>query len=98
MAVKTTQISATISWETKRRLEDYVKDHGVKKAHLIETALLHHLHALEEIPSDVIIPPLLKVSAESGEKLIDCILNPPPPTEAMRALWDDRDSAPSARG
>ncbi len=33
-----TQISATISPETRDLLERYVSAHGVKKSHLIETA------------------------------------------------------------
>ena len=36
--------------------------HGIKKSHLIETAVLHHLNALDSIPSDLIIPPTIEVS------------------------------------
>ncbi len=43
MGTGLTQISASISVETKQRMEQYVRTHGVKKSHLIETALLHHL-------------------------------------------------------
>ena len=51
-----TQISAYISDDAKAALETYVKQRGVKKAYVIEEALLHHLQALREIPEDVIIP------------------------------------------
>jgi hypothetical protein len=84
-----TQISANISLETKQRMEEYVRAHGVKKSHLIESALLHHLRALDEIPADVLIPPVLELSRESGERLLDRIENPSPPTAAMKALFDD---------
>ncbi len=52
-----TQISAHVSDTTKELVERYVEAHGVKKGHLIEEALLHHLLALRELPADVIIPP-----------------------------------------
>ena len=89
MAGGSTQISANISLETKRRMEEYVRVHGVKKSHLIESALLHHLRALDEIPVDVLVPPVLELSRESGERVLDRIKNPPAPTAAMKTLFDD---------
>jgi hypothetical protein len=47
-----TQISAFISDTTKELVERYVEAHGVKKGHLIEEALLHHLQALRDLPAD----------------------------------------------
>ncbi len=41
-----TQISAHISPETKKLVEEYIQAKGVKEVILIETALLHHLQAL----------------------------------------------------
>jgi len=84
--MKETQISAYISKETKQLVERYVKAHGVKKGHLIEQALLHHLQALSEIPTDVIIPPRIVLTPESFEKVVAAIRNPPKPTPAMKAL------------
>ena len=49
MAVETIQISANISVETKALLEKYAEVQGVKKAFVIEQALLHHLQALNEL-------------------------------------------------
>ncbi len=83
------QISATISVETRELMEQYVRSHGVKKSHLVETALLHHLKALDEIPADLLIPPVVQVSRKSGERVLDLIQNPPAPTNAMKALFDD---------
>ena len=59
------------------------------KAHLIETALRHHLKALEELPSDLVIPPRISITAESMDRIADLIEHPPAPTEAMRALFPD---------
>jgi hypothetical protein len=47
-----TQISAYISEATKQEVERYANAHGVKKGHLVEEALLHHLQALRELPAD----------------------------------------------
>ncbi|NLY02977.1 MAG: hypothetical protein GXY83_43550 [Rhodopirellula sp.] len=85
----TVQISALITAETKARLEAYVREHGVKRSFLIERALQHHLAALEEVPADVVIPPALVVNRTSGAEFIERLMNPPPPTAAIRALIDD---------
>lgn len=84
-----TQISANISDETRELLERYVAAHGVKKSHLIETAVLHHLSALDSIPADLIIPPVIEVSRVTGKAILDRIKKPKPVTDAMRALFDD---------
>lgn len=84
----TRQISAHISVDTGELLERYVARHGVKKSHLIETAILHYLSSLEAIPTDLVIPPVIKVSRETGNKILTAIENPKPATKAMRALFD----------
>ena len=91
MTAQTTQISANISVDTKRRMEEYSRAFGVKKGHLVETALQHHLNALDELPMDVVIPPVLLLTQASGKRVLDLIKNPPPPTDAMQALLDDAD-------
>ena len=60
-----TQISAFISEATKLQVERYAEAHGVKKGHLIEEALLHHLQALRELPADIVIPPRLVLTPKS---------------------------------
>ena len=64
MATTDVQISAFISAATKDLLEKHARATGLKKGHVVEMALLHHLQALQEIPADVIIPPRLVVSAK----------------------------------
>lgn len=91
MSLQTTQISANISVETKERMQKYADEFGVKKGRLIETALLHHLNALEQLPPDVLIPPMLVLTRASAERVLDRIENPPPPTDTLRALLDDAD-------
>jgi predicted DNA-binding protein len=87
MASGQTQISAYVSDSTKELLEKYADAHGLKKAYLIEEALLHHLQALRELPLDVIIPPRLVVSRESGEAVLERVEKPRRPTKAMRELF-----------
>jgi len=60
-----TQISAPISQETKDLLEKHVKATGIKKGHLIESALRYHLRALQELPADVLIPARLVLIGRS---------------------------------
>lgn len=88
MAVDVSQVSAVIADTTRERLERFAKQHGVKKSHLIETAILHHLAALEELPADVVVPPALMLSREEGADLIRRIEQPAPPTPALKALFD----------
>jgi hypothetical protein len=82
------QVSAYISPETRQELDRYVEAHGVKKGHLIEMALLHHLQALRELPQDAIVPPRLVVTPETGEWLLDLLEHPQEPTDAMRELYE----------
>jgi uncharacterized protein (DUF1778 family) len=80
------QISANISEETGKLVDDYAEAHGVKKGYLIETALLHHLLALRELPADVIIPPRVVVTEESMRSLIELLERPPATTPALKKL------------
>jgi hypothetical protein len=81
-----TQISAYISEATKQQVERYVEAHGVKKGFLLEEALLHHLQALRELPSDLVVPPRLTLAGRSFQKVAQVIHKPRKPTPAMRAL------------
>ncbi|MCP4352924.1 MAG: hypothetical protein GY795_46330 [Desulfobacterales bacterium] len=81
-----TQISAHISSETKKLVEEYIQAKGVKEAILIETALLHHLQALKELPDDIIVPPRISVSEESVNKIMEPFDNP---TIAMKSLFEN---------
>ena len=81
-----TQISAHISEATKRMVERYAEAHGVKKGHLVETALLHHLQALRELPADIVIPPSIVVTARSFDAVEEVVKKPRRPTKALRDL------------
>ncbi len=88
-------ISAQVSPETHAALDQYAEAHGMRKGHLIEMALLHHLQALQELPAEAIVPPRLVVTAESGQRMLEAIERAEPPNAAMRALVE---RAARARG
>lgn len=81
------QISAFVSDETRARLERYVQAHGMKKAAVVERALLYHLQALDELPADILLPPRLLVTPETFERIVDRLDGAAEPTEAMKALF-----------
>ena len=83
---KDRQISALVSPTTRMLLEQHVRATGIKKGRLVEQALLHHMHALEELPADVIIRPRLVVTRRSGERIAKRIMAPPRPAKRLRAL------------
>jgi hypothetical protein len=87
---KESQISALVSDTTKDLLERHVRATGVKKGHLVEQALRHHLQALQELPADVIVHPKLVLTRKSGEAILQQIATGKP-TPALRALMRDRD-------
>ena len=80
------QISAVVSSTTRLLLEQHVRATGVKKGHLIEEALLHHLRALHALPADVIVQPRLVVSRRSGQGILKRIVARPRPARHLRAL------------
>ena len=83
--VREAQISAVVSSETRDLLERHARATGVKKGHLIETALRHHLQALEALPVDVVVNPRLVVTRRSGEEILSRIRSPRP-TKALKKL------------
>ena len=72
MPASKVQISALISRATKNLLAKRMRATGIKKDHLIEMALLHHLRAAVEIeiPAEIIVPPRIIVSKKSGRALL----------------------------
>ena len=85
-----TQISALISDSTRELIEAHVRRTGVKKGHLIEQAVLHHLQALDELPSEYIIHPRLVVSRKTGQSMLRQGKSAKP-TAALRDLMRDGD-------
>jgi hypothetical protein len=83
---KETQISAIVSETTKELMEKHVRATGVKKGHLVEEALRHHLLALQELPREVILSSRIVVTRESWDKVVNELRSKRPPTKALRDL------------
>jgi antitoxin component of RelBE/YafQ-DinJ toxin-antitoxin module len=81
-----TRISAHISEGTKAQVEAFVKRYGITKARLIEEALQHHMQALREIPSDLVVPSRLVVTEDSIKRVAARLASNEPPTPALREL------------
>jgi hypothetical protein len=84
------QISAFVSDSTREQLEQFADARGVKKAHVVEQALLHHLQALRQVPVDLIIPAQIAVTPASLAQVRKLIRTPRKPTSALRKLMRKR--------
>jgi hypothetical protein len=71
-------------------LEKHVRATGVKKGHLVEQALLHHIQALDELPAEFVIHPRIVVSRKTGEAILKQMRSAKP-TRALRKLMRDGD-------
>ena len=90
MASQSTQISASVSKQTKKLLDAYTRKRGIKKSFVIEQALLHHLLAAEEIPEQFIVPPVLRVKLDGLKAIIAQLETTGAPTDAMQELMHRR--------
>jgi hypothetical protein len=86
MSAGQVQISAYVSEETRALLEAATEARGLKKGHVIEEALVLYLHALRELPSDILIPSRLVLAEASALQVHEALASEREPTPAMRAL------------
>jgi uncharacterized protein (DUF1778 family) len=81
-----TRFSVRISASAKDQVERYADAHGVRRNHLVATALLHHVQALRELPADLVIPPRLTLTSRSFREVARLVRKPRRPSRALRAL------------
>jgi uncharacterized protein (DUF1778 family) len=86
-----TQISAEISESTRELLERYARNTGIKKGFLIEQAVLDYIRALEQLPSDILVPAKIVLSDQSAKKVVAHMKRPPKPAARLRRLMVDED-------
>jgi uncharacterized protein (DUF1778 family) len=91
MAGARVQISAYVSEDTRALLDEAAEARGLDKGHLIEEALLHYLHALRELPADVIVPTRLALTEDAAREVAGLLSEPRSPTPAMIALMTGED-------
>ena len=87
--MNTAHISANISTETKISIENYLKKTGLKKSFVIETALLHYLQALKEIPPEVIIPSQIQISNAAFYSIVSLLEHPAEPSAELKSLMQE---------
>ena len=87
---KEQQISAFVSETTRDLLDKHVRATGVKKGHLVEQALLHHLRALDELPAELIVHPRIVVTLKSAREILRQ-METGKPTAALRKLMRSGD-------
>ena len=89
--VKTqTQISATVTAATKKKLDRFTESRGLKKNFVVEQALLFFMEARRELPDEAFLPARILLDDESFDRLITRLEQPPVPTEALKELMRGR--------
>jgi uncharacterized protein (DUF1778 family) len=94
---KETQISAEVSQDTKELIDRFVRASGLKKGYVLESALRHHIQAMQELPHDIIISPTLVLTSESAEQLVKRLKRPAKPTSRLRTLMKRPHADPGAQ-
>lgn len=84
--MKDVQISGFVSQDVRDDFERLVKARGLKKGHVLEQALRHHLRALREIPAEFIIPASVVLTRASFERLLRQLKSRSRPTPMLRRL------------
>lgn len=85
------QISATVSAETKEKLDVFTERHGLKKNFVVEQALLFFMEARRSLPDEALIPTRLVLSEAAFDALAASLDAPPEPSPALRELLRERD-------
>lgn len=80
------QISAQISEDTRRRLDSYARETGMKKGRLIEDAILAHLDTLDAVPTEYVVPAVVVVDDSTWKWVVSEIDSPTEPTPTLREL------------
>ncbi len=85
------QISATVSMATKKKLDRFTTSHGLKKNFVVEQALLFFMEARSKLPDEALIPTRLLVSDKMFKRIVDLTENPPKPSKKLRELMRAQD-------
>jgi uncharacterized protein (DUF1778 family) len=80
------QISAQISEAARERLDQYARETGMKKSRIVEDAIMAHFDTLNVVPAEYVIPLIVELDAESWDRVVRGIEDPPEPSPALREL------------
>jgi len=81
-----TQVSATISMETREKLDRFTEELGLKKNFVVEQALLLYMDTRRTLPDEAFIPSRVVLDGAEFDALVRSIESPPAPTDALREL------------
>jgi len=90
MGTEHSQISATISAETREKLDRFTQRHGLKKNFVVEQALLFFLEARRELPDEALVPARIVLENADFDRAAAMINEPAAPTEELRKLMRGR--------
>ena len=79
------QISAYISDDLKRRLGRYSQAHGIKKGYIIEKAIDRYLQAAQSLPESFVVESTIALSPDSYDRVQEMIAHPPAPNPSLKA-------------
>jgi uncharacterized protein (DUF1778 family) len=86
---KNPQISAHVSQGVKTKLDKLSKVRGLRKAFILEQALVYHFRAMEEMPEEAFLPARIILPQKSFGDITESLKNPPPATKKMQELMNE---------
>ena len=85
------QISATVSKSTKGKLDRFAATRGLTKNFVVEQSLLYFMEARRELSDEALVPGRLVLEDDEFDRLVDRVMSPPRPTEALKKLMRGQD-------
>ena len=84
-----TQISAAISTSTKEKLDRFTRQHGLKKNHVLEQALLFFLATREQLPEEALVPTRVVVTEDPFARIAARLSTKSTPNEELQKFGRD---------
>ncbi len=86
MVTLPSQVSATVSVETKDALDRFTDEHGLKKNYVVEQALLYFMEARRTLPDEAFTPTRIVLGNDAFDAIVARLEAPAEPTPALVAL------------
>lgn len=84
-----TQISAAISTSTKEKLDRFTRQHGLKKNHVLEQALLFYIATREQLPEEALVPTRVVVTEDPFARIAARLSTKSAPSDELQKLHRD---------
>ncbi len=86
MGEEQVQVSGYVSQTTKRRLDEFARESGLKKGYILEQALDEFISAADALPAEYLVPSTIVLADESYDRVVERMLHPAEPTAGLAAL------------